>query len=85
MPRNLPEWVLTARQELAHRIAQLRREAGHPQDRFAQHIGLDRRTYQRIEAGTADPTYGALLLIAAGLDLTVPELVDTPPPTPPKE
>nr|WP_206325920.1 MULTISPECIES: helix-turn-helix transcriptional regulator [unclassified Streptomyces] len=81
----MPEWAHVYRQALAHRIARLRQEAHYPQDAFARRAGLDRRTYQRIEAGTADPTYSALLLIASGLNLTVSELVDIPPPAPVEE
>lgn len=36
---------------------------------------IDRRTYQRIEAGTSDPRYGDLLRIAQALGVPLADLV----------
>lgn len=41
---------------------------------------IDRRTYQRIEAGTSDPRYGDLVLIAHVLGIPLEELVRQPRP-----
>lgn len=45
------------------------------QDGLAELVGLDRRSIQRYEAGTRDPRYGDLLLIARALDVPLAELV----------
>lgn len=48
---------------------------GHTQEAFVEMINIDRRTFQRIEAGTSDPRYGDLLLIADALDVPLAHLV----------
>lgn len=78
MPRRrnpYPDWVLTRRQQLAHRIAALRATAGLSQDQLAVTTGLDRRTIQRFEAATRDPGYSDLLLIADALGVPLADLV----------
>lgn len=78
MPRRrnpYPDWVLTRRLQLAHRIAALRAEAGLSQDQLAVRSSLDRRTIQRYEAAIRDPRYPDLLLIADALDVPLVELV----------
>lgn len=45
------------------------------QDQLAELVGLDRRTIQRFEAGSRDPRYGDLLLIAYALNMTLAELL----------
>jgi transcriptional regulator with XRE-family HTH domain len=45
------------------------------QEAFAEMTGIDRRTIQRIEAGTSDPPFGSLLLMASALRVPVHELV----------
>ena len=75
MPRDLPHWTLTRRHELGGRIRELRLHANLTQEVFAEMTGIDRRTVQRIEAGTSDPPYSSLLLIADALGIPLTDLV----------
>lgn len=75
MPRDLPHWTLTRRHELGDRIRELRLHANLTQEVFAEMTGIDRRTFQRIEAGTSDPPYSSLLLIADALGIPLTDLV----------
>lgn len=70
-----PDWVLTRRIQLSHRIAALRQHAGLSQDQLAQRAGIDRRTIQRYEAAERDPRFPDLLLIAHALDVPLADLV----------
>ncbi|WP_328860872.1 helix-turn-helix domain-containing protein [Streptomyces sp. NBC_00306] len=77
MPRRRtprPDWVLTRRIELGHRIATLRRERGLSQDDLAAGAGLERRSIQRYEHGQRDPQASDLFLIANALNCHVTEL-----------
>lgn len=47
------------------------------QERLGDLIGVERRTIQRYEAGTRDPRYTDLLLLADALDVDVTDLVRT--------
>lgn len=71
-----PDWVLTRRHQLGHRIATLRKAAGLSQDQLAVLAGVDRRTIQRYEAGTRDPRFADLLLLADALDVPLAKLVE---------
>ncbi|MFF0510941.1 helix-turn-helix domain-containing protein [Streptomyces sp. NPDC004250] len=75
MPRDLPDWTYTRRRELGDRIRDLRSRANLTQEVFAEMTGIDRRTVQRIEAGTSDPPYSSLLLIANALDVAPEDLL----------
>ncbi|MFD4264013.1 helix-turn-helix domain-containing protein [Streptomyces sp. NPDC058534] len=75
VPRDLPDWTYTRRRELGDRIRDLRSRASLTQEVFAEMTGIDRRTVQRIEAGTSDPPYSSLLLIASALDVAPEDLV----------
>lgn len=70
-----PDWVLTRRLQLAHRIAALRAAAGLSQDQLAVLTGMDRRSIQRYEAGSRDPRYADLLLLADALNIPLADLV----------
>ncbi|MDX3726839.1 helix-turn-helix domain-containing protein [Streptomyces caniscabiei] len=61
--------------QLGHRIASLRQAALLSQDGLALQTGLDRRSIQRYEAGSRDPRYSDLLLIADALGVAPSELV----------
>lgn len=77
MPRRRtprPDWILTRRQELGHRIATLRRERGLSQDQLAAAAGLERRSIQRYENEVRDPQSADLFLIANALGVHVSEL-----------
>lgn len=67
--------MIDRRRELGQRIASSRREAGVSQEALAHHIGVERRSIQRYEAGVRDPGYSDLLLIARVLDTPLAELV----------
>lgn len=71
----LPDWILTRRVTLGHRIATLRRERGLSQDDLADATGLERRTIQRYENAVSSPGFAELLLIARALDIHVAELL----------
>ncbi|MFE7973022.1 helix-turn-helix domain-containing protein [Streptomyces shenzhenensis] len=78
MPRRrnpYPDWVVTRRLQLGHRIASRRKAAGISQDALAERTGMDRRSIQRYEAGRRDPGFSDLLLIADALDVPVTYLV----------
>lgn len=74
MPRETPDWIIERRRELGDRIRDLRLDANHTQESFADLTGIDRRTLQRIERGESDPRYGHLLRIAAALNVPVTNL-----------
>lgn len=77
MPRNpRPNWVITRRTQLGHRIATLRTQAGLSQDQLAERAGIDRRSVQRYEAAAREPRYGDLLLLADALNIPVRDLVE---------
>ncbi|MFF9199939.1 helix-turn-helix domain-containing protein [Streptomyces sp. NPDC014779] len=75
MRREQPPWVHEQRQTLGRRIRDLRVHRGHTQEAFAEMSNIDRRTFQRIEAGTSDPRYGDLLQIAVALRVSLDELL----------
>lgn len=77
MPQNSdqPAWVHEKRRRLGRRIQALREHADLRQQVFAEMTGIDRRTLQRIEAGTSDPPYSSLVLIASALGISVSDLV----------
>ncbi|MFJ6615473.1 helix-turn-helix domain-containing protein [Streptomyces sp. NPDC091289] len=70
-----PPWAISRRQLLGRRIAYYRRKAGLSQDQLADRIGMERRTIQRYEAGSRDPRYTDLLLIADALNVPLADLV----------
>ena len=76
MPRDLPQWIIDRRRVLGDRVRRLRVNANQTQEAFAEATSIDRRTLQRIEAGTSDPRYSDLLRIAAALDTRVSVIVD---------
>lgn len=70
-----PDWVLARRVELGHRIAQLRHAADLSQEQLGDLAGIERRSIQRYEAGTRDPQYSDLLLIAHALRVHLADLL----------
>ncbi|MFF1709340.1 helix-turn-helix transcriptional regulator [Streptomyces sp. NPDC058268] len=71
-----PDWVLARRVTLGHRIAQLRQKAELSQEDLGNLAGLERRSIQRYEAGTRDPQFSDLLLIAHALHVHVTDLLN---------
>lgn len=70
-----PDWVMLERRRLGLRISDLRAQREWSQDRLAERSGLERRSIQRYEAGTRDPQYSDLLLIAASFGVHVRDLL----------
>lgn len=70
-----PDWVLARRVTLGHRIAQLRHAADLSQEELGDLAGIERRSVQRYEAGTRDPQYSDLLLIAHALRVHLADLL----------
>ncbi|WP_426405323.1 helix-turn-helix domain-containing protein [Streptomyces sp. R-07] len=75
VPHEQPQWVHDQRRVLGRRIRDLRIHRGHTQEDVVEMTDIDRRTFQRIEAGESDPRYGDLLRIARALDVPLAELV----------
>lgn len=67
--------MLARRVALGHRIAQLRQKAELSQEALGNLAGLERRSIQRYEAGTRDPQFSDLLLIAHALRVHVTDLL----------
>ena len=63
------------RKRLGLRVAELRAQKGMSQRQFALVLELDRVTLNRIEAGKGNPTLGTLERIAAGLEVTIEDLL----------
>lgn len=68
--------MLARRVALGHRIAQLRQKAELSQEALGNLAGLERRSIQRYEAGTRDPQFSDLLLIAHALHVHVTDLLN---------
>lgn len=68
--------MLARRVALGHRIAQLRQKAELSQEALGDLAGLERRSIQRYEAGTRDPQFSDLLLIAHALHVHVTDLLN---------
>lgn len=78
MPRDLPDdddWIRTRQQEIGQRIQAERIRQNLIQESVFLAAGLDRRTLQAIEAGTANPTLGTLLRLTYVLDIPLADLV----------
>ncbi len=66
--------------DLGQRVRELRKERKWTLEQAAVQAGLARSTLSKIENGQMSPTYDALKKLAAGLNLSVPQLF-----TPPRE
>ena len=62
--------------QLGEHLRKLREERNLTQFDLANLIGKDRQSYQRIEAGTTNPTIWYLQNIADALGLSLKELLD---------
>ncbi len=61
--------------ELGEKIRSLRLERGHNQTEFANLIGKDQPSVNRLENGNVNPGYLYLVEIAKGLEIDVSELI----------
>lgn len=78
MPRDLPEdddWIRARQQKIGQRIQTQRIRQNLTQETVFLAAGLDRRTLQAIEAGTANPTLVTLLRLTHVLDIPLADLV----------
>ena len=67
----------TSHRELyAYELGRLRAAQGLTKTEFALMIGISRRYLIKLEAGGASPTLEMMERIAAGLDVTVRDMVD---------
>ena len=74
-PSPQPDWVLAYRRRLGDRIRTARMYANLTQEKVCERSGMDRTTYQRVEAGTSDPRFGDLLLVARAIGVRLVDLV----------
>lgn len=65
------------RERLGRAIRELRVEAGMSQEGFAHHIGVHRTYAGTLERGKTNPTLTVLEKVAAGLGISVSELIRT--------
>lgn len=70
-----PEWVRARRAAIGRSLQDARLNANLTQEAAAEAVGVDRRTIQAREAGTADPPLGRLLLLAAAVNQPLTELL----------
>ena len=63
---------------LAANVRRLRTERGLSQQRVAQLAGVPRPTWASLESGSANPTLSVLSRVAAGLQVSIEELIGAP-------
>ena len=63
---------------LAVNVRRLREERGLSQQRIAQLAGVPRPTWASLESGSANPTLAVLSRVAAGLQVSIEELIGAP-------
>jgi putative transcriptional regulator len=61
--------------QLGQRIREIRRSKGLSQAQLAIEINKDQQSIQRLESGNVNPSYYYLNEIAAGLEVTLVELI----------
>ncbi|MFE6282416.1 helix-turn-helix domain-containing protein [Streptomyces sp. NPDC057877] len=75
MPRDLPEdddWMRARQRAIGAKVRAERRRQNLSQEAVFLAAGLDRRTFQLLEAGDGNPTMATLMRVAyvLGVDLT---------------
>ena len=75
---------LTPRVALGLRIKELRAARGMTQEQLADHAGFFRTYMSRVETGSANPTFDALLILATALRVAPAALFDPPESSKPK-
>ncbi|GGT07452.1 helix-turn-helix transcriptional regulator [Streptomyces atratus] len=75
MPRDEPDLNSEQLRRFGDRVRDLRIQANLTQEAFAEMTNINRRTLQRIERGTSDPSCSALVRIAAALHISLADLV----------
>lgn len=71
----MPSKKSPANRALGNAVRSARGEHGYAQESFAAHAGLDRSNYGAIERGEFNVTLDTIVKIAAGLGITVAELL----------
>lgn len=66
----------SAQSKVAKNIRRIREERGYTQERFANHVQLDRAYYGRIERGQQNLSLRSLFMLAAFLEVRPGELLD---------
>ena len=69
-----------ATKDVGRRIAELRRERGLTQERFAERLGIAANALQRIELGMQNLTIRSLVRLANGLGVPLASLFEAPAP-----
>lgn len=64
--------------DVGRRIAELRRQRGLTQERFAERLGIAANALQRIELGMQNLTIRSLVRLANGLGVPLASLFETP-------
>lgn len=72
---DIPDWITAERRKLGAHIQHLRRTAGLTQDEVVRRSGVDRRTYQRMEAGESDTRISRYQAVARAIGVPLAELV----------
>lgn len=62
--------------QLGKRVTELRTQQGISQTEFANNIGKDQPSINRLEKGNINPSYIYLCEVAKGLDVSIKELFD---------
>ena len=83
MPQDQPDLNAERLRQLGDRVRDLRIHANLTQEAFAEMTNINRRTLQRIERGTSDPSYSALTRIADALGIPLSDLIRSSEPQPP--
>jgi XRE family transcriptional regulator, regulator of sulfur utilization len=63
---------------LSKNIKQIREVRGLTQEQLARHSDIPRSTWTNLESGSANPTVSVLVKVAAALQVSVEELIETP-------
>ena len=64
-----------ANQAVGRTLRSVRAQSGYSQEAFARHCGIDRANYGAIERGEFNVTLDTIVKLAAGLGITVAELL----------
>lgn len=77
MRRDLTDddWYRRERQRIGRSIKAARMDANLTQDEVFLAIPLSRNFYQKVEAGTANPSLNVLLAIARAIGVTISDLL----------
>ncbi len=71
----MPSKKSPANQALGNAMRTIRRQRGYSQEAFAPRAGIERSNYGAIERGEFNVTLDTIVKIAAGLGMTVVELL----------